>query len=100
MLCHRDYTERVVASFAHQIQSEYNGGNLSVSIKGISLKHFSATTHNETETTPQACTRHDVFQFFSNDSKQHYATTIAHIKRIITLLNQRNIMPSTLSTIF
>ena len=36
------YSERVVASFAHYIQSEYYGGNISVSIKGILLEHFSA----------------------------------------------------------
>ena len=32
VLCCRDYAERLVASFAHQIQSEYYGGNRSVSI--------------------------------------------------------------------
>ena len=35
VLCRRDYAERVVASFANQIQSEYYGGNRSVSIEGI-----------------------------------------------------------------
>ena len=33
----RDYSERLVASFANQIQSEYYGGNISVSIEGIAL---------------------------------------------------------------
>ena len=42
VLCCRDYDERVVASFANQIQSEYYGGNISVSIGGIALEHFSA----------------------------------------------------------
>ena len=32
VLCCCDYAERVVASFTHQIQSEYYGGNISVSI--------------------------------------------------------------------
>ena len=32
VLCLHDYAEHVAASFAHQIQSEYNGGNRSVSI--------------------------------------------------------------------
>ena len=32
VLCRRDYAERVVASFDNQIQSEYYGGNRSVSI--------------------------------------------------------------------
>ena len=34
-LFHNDYADKVVASFAHQIKSEYYGGNRSVSIKGI-----------------------------------------------------------------
>ena len=37
VLCRHDYAERVVASFANQIQSEYYGGNISVSIGGIAL---------------------------------------------------------------
>ena len=32
VFCRRDYAERVVASFDNQIQSEYFGGNRSVSI--------------------------------------------------------------------
>ena len=34
-LCRRYYAERVVARFSHQIQSEYYGGNISVSIEVI-----------------------------------------------------------------
>ena len=41
VLCCRDYAERVVASFSHQIKSEYYGGNRSVYIEGIALEHFS-----------------------------------------------------------
>ena len=44
VLCCRDYADRVVANFANQIQSEYYGGNRSVSIEGIVLEHFSAAT--------------------------------------------------------
>ena len=43
----RDYDERVVASFAHQIQYKYYGRNIAVSIEGISLEHFSAPIHTE-----------------------------------------------------
>ena len=32
VLCRRDYSERLVARFDHQILSEYYGGNISVSI--------------------------------------------------------------------
>ena len=42
ILCRRDYAERVVASFTHQIQSEHFGVNISVYIEGIELEHFSA----------------------------------------------------------
>ena len=41
VLCCSDYVERVVASFDHQIQSEYNGRNISVSNEGIVIKKFS-----------------------------------------------------------
>ena len=44
VLLHHDYSERVVASFANKIQSEYYGGNRSVSIEGIALENFSAVT--------------------------------------------------------
>ena len=42
MLCWRGYAYRVVASFSHQKQSEYYGGNRYVSIEGIALEHFSS----------------------------------------------------------
>ena len=41
VLCRRDYAERLVASFSHQIKSEYYCGNISVYIEVISLEHFS-----------------------------------------------------------
>ena len=43
MLCHRDDEELVVAIFAHQIKSEYYGGNIYVSIEGIKLEHFNTS---------------------------------------------------------
>ena len=61
MLCHGDYSERVVASFSHQTKSEYYGGNLFVSIDGIALENFSKPKQIEAAVTPQACTRHAVF---------------------------------------
>ena len=42
VLCCRDYADTVVASFAHQIQSEHYGGNRYVSIEGIALEYFVA----------------------------------------------------------
>ena len=44
VLSRREYDDRAVASFAHQIQPEYYGGNRFVSIEGIALEHFSAFT--------------------------------------------------------
>ena len=42
VLCCRDYADRVVASFSHQTELEYYGGNRSVSIEVITLENFSA----------------------------------------------------------
>ena len=86
MLCCRDYVERVVAIFSHQIQSLYYGRNKYVCIEGIALDHFSETTHKSTESTPQACKLHAVFNsLFSEEIKQDSDTTISHSKPIITL---------------
>ena len=64
MLCRRDYFERLVAIFAHQIQSEYYGGNRSVSIEGIALEHFSALTQTEINLSTKVYPRHAVFHFY------------------------------------
>ena len=37
-LCHCDYAEHVVASFSHQIKSEYYVGNIMVSLEGITME--------------------------------------------------------------
>ena len=42
VLCRRDYAQRSVASFYHQIQLTYYGGNRSMYIEGIVLEHLSA----------------------------------------------------------
>ena len=70
VLCCRDYTERVVSSFANQIQPEYFGGNRSVYIEGIALKDFSAAPQSDINSSSLPCPRHAVFQsFLSDDSK-------------------------------
>ena len=51
VLCRRDYSDRVVASFAQQIQSKYCGINISLSIEGISLEHFSALPNSGINST-------------------------------------------------
>ena len=81
VLCRRDYSERVVASFANQIKSEYYGGNRSVSIEGIALENFSAAPQADINSSSFTRPRHAVFHsFLSDDSKQDAATTSAHSK--------------------
>ena len=55
ILCCCDYDARVFASFANQLKSEHYGGNILVSIEGISLKHFSASPKADINTTTQSC---------------------------------------------
>ena len=70
MLCHHDYAKKVAASFAHQIQSEYYGGNIFVSIRGIALDHFIVTTQLVPLSAPLSCTRHSLFHsVLYDDSK-------------------------------
>ena len=64
MLCRRDYSERDVASFTNQIQSEYYGGNISVSIERIVLEHFSALQQTEINSSTKPCPRNAVFHYF------------------------------------
>ena len=83
------YSERVVDSFSHQIKSEYYGGNISVSIQGIALEHFSALPQTELKAFTKPCPRHLVFHsFFSDYSKQDSATTTAHRKLLIELFKK------------
>ena len=44
VLCRCDYAEGVVSIFDNKMQSEYYGGNISLSIEGIALEHFSTFT--------------------------------------------------------
>ena len=53
VLCCRDFSKIVVASFAHQIKSEYYGVNQYLSIEGISMEHFSAPIQTEAAESPQ-----------------------------------------------
>ena len=51
VLFRNDYAEQVVSIFAHQIQSEYYGGNQCVSIEVIELEHFSASNQASSSLT-------------------------------------------------
>ena len=82
----------MVASFVYQIQSEYYGGNISVSIEAIILEHFNDTNHYLPLYTPQSRTLRSMFHsFLSGNSKQDTVTIAAHIKRIFL---QRQRLPS------
>ena len=74
-LCCRDYAERLVASFPHQIQSEYYGGNISVSIEVIALEHFSELFKTGINASTKSCPRHAVFHTFS---VRWYQTRFCH----------------------
>ena len=101
VLCRHDHAERIVASFANQIQSEYYGGNRSVSIEGIVLEHFSAAPQADINSSTLSRPWHAVFHsFLSNDSKQDAATTTAHSKQLISLLKNKKVLTTSLSTIW
>ena len=101
VLCRRDYVERVVASFANQIQDKYYSGNRSVSIEGIVLEHFSAAPQADINSSTLSRPRHAVFHsFLSDDSKQDAATTTAHSKILISLLKNKKVLTTSLSTIW
>ena len=85
----RDYADRVVASFPHQIQSEYYGVNRSVYFEGIILENFSALPLTEINSCKKPCSLHEVFHYFlSDDSKQDADTTTAHRNCLIELLKK------------
>ena len=60
----RDYDERVVTRFSHQIKLESYGGNRSVSIEGIAFENFSAFTKTYMNSTTPSNQRHKVFHSF------------------------------------
>ena len=72
-----------------------------MSIEGISLEHFSVLTKTDINSTTLSHQLHAVFYpFLSGDSKQDYATTTAHSKRLISLLKDKKILTTSLSTIW
>ena len=90
VLCYRDYAERVVANFSNQMQSEYYGGNRSVSIDDIALEHFSAVPQADINSSTLSRKSHAVFHHFLSDNSKHdAATTTAHIKRLISFLRDK-----------
>ena len=64
VLCRRDYDEMLVSNFDNQIQSEYYGRNIYVSIEGILLENFSTLPKTYINSTTPSRQRHAVFHFF------------------------------------
>ena len=64
VLCCCYYDERIVASFSHEIQSEYYVVNRPMSIEGIVLGHFSSSPKAYINSTTPSSQRHTVFEYF------------------------------------
>ena len=79
VICRCDYAERVVVSFANQIQSEYYSRNIFVSMEDIALEHFSVVPQADINASAISRQRHAVFHSFY--------LTIAN--SMLTLLPQR-----------
>ena len=72
-----------------------------MSIEGIALEHLSAFPKADINSTTLSHQRHAVFHsFLSDDNKQYAATTTAHSKRLVSLIKEKKIMTSSLSTIW
>ena len=79
---------------------EYYGVNLSVSIEGIPLEHFSASNQESSSLTYEAVSRQTMFHYFlSNDRIQYDATTTEHCKHIMELLHNRKVLMTNKGTI-
>ena len=72
-----------------------------MSIEGIALEHFSAAPQTDNNSSTLSRPRHAVFHsFLSDDSKQDAATTTAHSKLLISLLKNKEVLTTSLSTIW
>ena len=72
-----------------------------MSIEGIRLENFSAAPNVDIKSSTISRQRHAVFHsFLSDNSKHDAATTNAHRKRLISLLNNKNVLTTSLSIIW
>ena len=59
-------------------------------IEGIALEHLSTLPQTEINSLTKSCPRHAMFHsFLSDDRKQDYTTTTAHIKHLIEMLKDK-----------
>ena len=71
-----------------------------MSIEGIALENFSAAPQADINASTLSRPRHAVFHsFLYDDSKQDAANTAAHSKRLISLLKNKQVLTTSLSTI-
>ena len=91
VICRCDYAERVVAGFAHKIQSQYYGGNISVYIEGIAMEYFIAFTKGRYKfnytITSTSCSVSIFLKY--DDSKQYVATTTSHRNHFIAVIKDK-----------
>ena len=65
------------------------------------MEIFSATPHADINSSTLSRPRHAVFHsFLSDNSKQDAATTTAHSKRLISFLKNKQVLTTSLSTIW
>ena len=72
-----------------------------MSIEGITLEYFSAAPQTDINSSTLSRPSHAVFHsFVSDDIQQDAVTTTAHSKRLISLLNKKQVFSTSLSTIW
>ena len=72
-----------------------------MSIEGITLEHFSASPQAYINSSTLSRPKNAVFHsFLSDDRKQDAATTTAHSKHLISLLKNKQVLTTSLSTIW
>ena len=72
-----------------------------MSIEGIALEIFSAEPPEDIKSTTPSPQRHAVSHYFLSDNrKQDSATTTAHRKRLVSLLKNKQVLTTSLSTIW
>ena len=71
-----------------------------MSIEGIVLEHFIAVPQADINSSTISRQRHAVFHsFLSDDIKYDAVTTTAHRKILISLINNKQVLTTSLSTI-
>ena len=83
VLCCLDYSERVVVSFPNQIQSEYYGGNRSMSIEGILLEHFSVVPQADINSYTISRQRHALFHSFYLTTENRMLPLLPHTEKYL-----------------